>query len=290
MNNEDENEVQSIASIASSSSPNPNQSGSDPDLSDEASLRSRGWEKTNNKHGFHFLRVLEAIVRPWLTALPESGQPIADLGACYGVHTIYALKHGRDVIAVDSDPLHMLKLRERASEVETSGRLQGTIVATLPSSELFAEGCFAGVLVAEMIHFLPPGGPQKLFNDIYKWLMPGGTLVTTSVSPSFMYNGGGKDLTYNGNITYERAMELLMNVPDDIVQLAPGFVELSPKLKSLGIFPDKLYIMTCEEVRTFAELAGFAIEACKYYSAGKYLYGNVADNDIVWLVARKPRI
>ncbi|KAI0556973.1 Methyltransferase [Gracilaria domingensis] len=205
----------------------------------------------------------------------------------FGVHTIHALKHGRDVVAVDAEPLHLQKLRERVSQIETPGRLCDAIVATLPCCELFKDESFAGVLVSEVIHFLPPGGPLQLFKDIYRWLMPGGTLVTTCMSPSALYDGGGRDFKYNGNLAYDRALELFTNVPDDIVELAPGFVELSPALKNLEIFPDNVYFMTCEEVRAFAKMAGFSIETCTLYRTGTYQVGNVLDNDVVLLVAKK---
>ena len=253
-------------------------------------------EPTKNSTGFMFLDI-HPSVNPWLKSLPQSQNPLLDLGAAYGVHTIHAMKHGRDVVALDADKRHIEILQRRATDFQKSkdspsrcGRLVKTVSATLPSRDVFRENSFSGILISEVLHFLRLGEPQKVLRDAYKWLQPGGTLVATLASALNMaLEGYETGFVINGGMTRAQALKVIKEEPDNIAAIAPGYLEFPPGSPYRSMMGERMYLLTAKELGGFARAAGFEILELRTFSPKKYpMATDKTKNDCLLLVARKP--
>lgn len=263
-----------------------------------ADLREKGLERTNNNKGYMFLNIGESAEH-WLASLPQSQKPLLDLGAAYGVHTIHAIKAGRDVIAVDCDETHIRVLNERVdsflSEQRDSkyGELVRTTVATLPKGDLCEENSVAGVLLSEVLHFLKPGGPLAVMRDIFRWLEPGGLFVATCASSTC---ASSVEFSQFSLILYQlrhgrtlaEAKELLREASgEELLDIAPFYMELRTDLEFEAGAYDHLYLWSTKEIGAMARKAGFDVERVEYFSPSKY--PQPTKDDEVILLARKPR-
>lgn len=266
---------------------------------DPKALLAMGMERTNNKTGFMFLRIGESASY-WLNSRPHSPNPLVDLGSAYGVHTLHALKAGRDVVAVDMDEIHIARLRERVDEYLASpaaqngagpGRLVRATVATLPQSGVCDDESVAGVLLSEVLHFMKPGEPLPLMKDIYRWLEPGGRLVATCAasSPVKVANFSKKaGYVLRDGRTAEEVDKLVSSASgEELMEMAPAYMELPDSAPFRNITSGHLYLMSTKELKAFAIQAGFQIERCRYIAQNKYPDKDHT-NDTVLLVARKP--
>lgn len=100
-----------------------------------------------------------------------------DIGCGLGTNALHALATGARVVAVDMTEEHLAEIRAKAGEaVVASGQLQ-TRFGKLPDEVPVADGEAAGVLCAQVIHFLGPDAVEKSFQQFYRCLAPGGKLV-----------------------------------------------------------------------------------------------------------------
>lgn len=256
-------------------------------------------EPTNNKKGFMFLKIGESA-QYWLDSLPHSEKPLLDIGAAYGVHTIHAINAGRHVIALDCDQSHLAELRRRVESLQSNpraeanvslGALRGTVRATLPCSDACAADSVSGVLISEVLAFMRPGEPQVVFNDVFRWLQPGGRLVVTAASSTCLehsVNVRGFQLA-NGR-SLDEALQLLRASPNVLLDAAPGFLQLNKDYKFSAQLPESLYYLSTSELELMAESAGFQVERVSYISPKKYpkLPDSNRTDETVLLVARKP--
>lgn len=268
-----------------------------PGAMDAKALLAMGLERTNNKTGFMFHRIDESASY-WLNSLPHSPNPLVDLGSAYGVHTLHALKAGRDVIAVDMDEVHIAGLQERVDEYLASpaaqtrpgpGRLVRATVAKLPQSGVCDDESVAGVLLSEMLHFLKPGEPLPLLKDIYRWLEPGGCLVATvsaSVPANVATFSGKAGYVLRDGRTAVEADKLISSASgQELMEMAPAFMELPASAPFRIAACGHLYLMSAKELKAFAKQAGFQIERCSDITQNKY---PGKEGNAVLLVARKP--
>lgn len=268
-------------------------------FNDPKALAAMGLERTNNKTGFMFLNIDDSI-NYWLNSMPHSSKPLVDLGAAYGIHTIHALKAGRDVISVDMDEVHISKLRERvdkylkstAAQQSTSpGRLVDSLIATLPDSTVFQDESVAGVLLSEVLHFMKPGQPQPLFEDVYRWLEPGGKMVVTMAASKEekVQNFAGKmGFELNNDRTVDEVNNMIATASsEELANEAPAYMELPASSPFRAAVCGSLYLMCAKELKVFAKRAGFQIEKCTHISPDKYPDAKI-EGETVLLVARKP--
>lgn len=251
-------------------------------------------EPTLNQKGTMFHEIDEASLLPWIASLPDSAKPLLDAGCAYGVHSLYAISRGRHVIALDLDERHLKVLEERAEQrfgPRGGGRLVQCITADMPCGNELHDGCVSGILFSEVMHLMKLGQPQQLFYDFFRWLQPGGNLVLTMASdrivPPFVRMTGA---ILHGGRTIEDVVEIFEKQPDDVCELAPGYMKIPKEHWFYGIGGETAYMMCAQELRLFAQRAGFEIVTLDYFSSEKYLsVGEKVDGECLWLVARKPR-
>lgn len=267
-------------------------------FNDPKALAAMGLERTNNKTGFMFLKIDDSI-NHWLNSSPHSSKPLLDLGAAYGVHTIHALKAGRDVVSADMDEVHISKLRERVGEYlkisashqgTGAGRLIDSTVVTLPDSTAFRDESVAGVLLSEVLHFMKPGQPQLLFNDVYRWMEPGGRMVVTvaaSKEETVQRFTGNMGFKLNKDRSVGDVTKMIATAcEEELAKEAPTYMELPQSSPFRAALCGHLYLMDAKELKFFAKKAGFQIERCIPISPGKYP-DEKSEGGTVLLVARK---
>lgn len=104
-------------------------------------------------------------------------KPLVDLGCGLGTNVLNALSADARVVAVDMTEEHLAEVRAKAGEAAVmSGQLQ-TRFGKLPDDVPVADGEAAGVLCAQVIHFLGPDAVEKSFAQFHRCLAPGGKLV-----------------------------------------------------------------------------------------------------------------
>jgi SAM-dependent methyltransferase len=256
-------------------------------------------ERTLNKKGFMFVKP-NIAAKYWLASLANSNAPLLDLGAAFGVHTVHAIKAGRDVFAVDSDSQHLEILQERVTALlptdgKPHGKLIGSKEAILPKAALFGNASAAGILFSEVAHFMSPSELQGFMWDAIRWLQPGGRLVLTSASVHMVGECIKAGMARRSGGTEEEMYAMLASdIPDrEVVDAAPGYLEMTPESKYAEIGPPLFYLTSVRELAALGRAAGFEVEHAEYISPRKYPIfdlDSVSKNggEATLLVARKP--
>lgn len=255
-------------------------------------------EKTMNNFGYMYLDMGESADY-WLRSLPHSKKPLLDLGCAFGVHTLHAIKNGRDVIAVDCHDNHIQILTERAEKLleqatrdDTSkyGNLVRTVVETLPAGHLFPPASASGILLTEVMHFFALGQPTAFFKDAFTWLEPGGLLVVTTKSATSVESFLEYPLFYHlqEGYTMEQMKECVETKDGkDLVEIAPYFLKLPSDSLFRKHLCERLYVLTEKELSAMAVAAGFEIVRIDLVSKA-YNRSHPSPNNTVLVVVRKP--
>lgn len=145
-----------------------------------------GQLKTLNKRGFDMGKPSHRF-DDWLSCY-VGDLPLLDVGCGLGTNALEALRRGARVIAMDCSDEHLGVLREAAgSEAVRTGQLR-TVFGCLPDSAKLEPASVAGILCAQVLHFLEPEGVKKTFDLFYRWLAPGGKLVLLVCSHYCAFN------------------------------------------------------------------------------------------------------
>lgn len=249
---------------------------------------------TANKKGFSFSKLDEGVKR-WISSLPDSKNPLLDLGSGHGFQTLAAIKAGRRVISVDCSEKNLETLRLYVnSELETEkinseiGVLVDSVLATLPAKHLFAGESASGILLSEVIHFLPHQQVLPLFTHALHWLEKGGLFVVSTASPAF-YRPSMKVL--NQPICEEelsKKWKFVKHATDEELISKPVFaVEIGKGEGRKVVSEPSLQMRSTDELLVLAQLSGFEVLFLDYTSPGKYPFGSRCD-DMSLLVAKKP--
>ena len=111
-----------------------------------------------------------SYIEYWLDSW-QGDKPLLDLGCGHGANTYEALKLGANVVAAD---ISIPPLESHPSLT--------CAIARLPHDIPFAENSFAGILCAEVFHFLSNEQVLPAINKLHSLLQPGGHLVITCAS------------------------------------------------------------------------------------------------------------
>lgn len=127
------------------------------------------FEKNQGGVGFTFSPTANYI-EYWLNSW-QGNKPLLDLGCGHGTNTFEALRLGANVVAADISTPHL----------EPHPSLTCAI-ARLPHDIPFAENSFAGILCAEVFHFLRNEQVLPAIDKLFSLLEPAGHLVITCAS------------------------------------------------------------------------------------------------------------
>lgn len=129
-------------------------------------MPSKMFEKNQGGVGFTFLSPA-SYIKYWLESW-QGDKPLLDLGCGHGINTFAALRHGAKVVATDLAP----------PSLELHSSLTCT-QARLPYDIPFTDNSFAGILCAEVFHFLSNDDILPSIDKLYSLLEPEGHLVIT---------------------------------------------------------------------------------------------------------------
>jgi hypothetical protein len=175
------------------------------------------------------------------------------------------------------------------------GKLVGTCVEMLPQNKLFAGDSAAGILIAEVTHFMSPTEVQAFMRDAIQWLQPGGRLVLTAASVHMAGDFLKAGMVRRGGGSVEDMYAMLVaDVPDHkVVDAAPGYLEVPSDSMWASRVPPFFYLASERELRAMARVAGFEVERTECFSSGKYPHLdlgkiNMNGGETTLFVARKP--
>ncbi len=146
-------------------------------------LDSKSKRPTLNRYGFE-TTLSDRFSEDWVKKAlfyAELGLPSVEIGAAYGqTATLPALAAGATIVANDICPEHLLLLREQVP-VDRRSRL---ILNTEPFPDIsFEAGSVGSFLLRSVMHFLAPPEMERGITNIYRWLVPGGEVTISIMSP-----------------------------------------------------------------------------------------------------------
>jgi SAM-dependent methyltransferase len=128
---------------------------------------------------------LSPAAQAFVSHAHSASRPLLEVGAAYGNATLPALAAGATVIAND---LSATELAVLAAAVP-AGHSRHLVIAParFPDELRLANGSLSGVLAAQVLHFLSGPEVERSFQDVFRWLEPGGKFFVLVMTPSLSY-------------------------------------------------------------------------------------------------------
>ena len=239
------------------------------------------FEKNKGGVGFTF-SPLANYIEYWLDSW-QGDKPLLDLGCGHGANTLEALKHGAKVVAADINTPHL----------EPHPSLTCTI-AKLPDNIPFADNSFAGILCAEVFHFLGNDEVVPAINTLYSLLQPEGYLVITCASCEVaVLKETGVEQKIKENWKKNPACFSSQNDYIDLLEQAAHFYN-NPDITTSVVeshrqnIPDRCFnFYIPEQLGNAFSQAGFEVLICELGPAPHYPVWLHGERDQVRIVARK---
>ena len=205
----------------------------------------KGFVRTQNAMGF-MATALDEYAQHFLEFVPRASGPIVDIGAAYGIMTLALLERGARVIVIDSDSNHLDAIRQNVSP-HLMNRLE-LKQGIFPDEIELPHESIGAIYLGRVLHFLDGPTLERGIQKLWKWLVPGGKVVATSVTP---YINGFQSIAkiYEENRRNE--------------ELWPGFIEdVSQYIPVLwtACMPLKMHFLDQEVLTRVFTQAGFQIE------------------------------
>ncbi len=191
-----------------------------------------GGEQTLNNTGY-MVGNLDPYSLDFVKFAGFSHNRVLDVGACYGIATIAALKAGaKMVVATDPEPKHLEILASRIDK-KYQNKLE-CVVGGLPNEMGFLRDSFSAVLCSRVLHLLKGEEIEASVSKIYNWLERYGRLYIINDSPYVNYSDKLKTEFVKLYEQKKRAKEFwpgyIPNVRDYVYQ---EFRDMSPQYVTL---------------------------------------------------------
>lgn len=145
------------------------------------SLPLNGCEQTLNSTGF-MVNHLDPYSLEFVRFSGNVSGKIIDIGACYGIATLAALKAGaKHIIATDNEPRHLEILRSRVAAKDQS-KVQ-CVVGALPNDLHFEKNSITAILCSRVLHLLRGEEIDVALKHFYDWLEPNGRAYLINDTP-----------------------------------------------------------------------------------------------------------
>lgn len=212
---------------------------------------SAGLIPTLNRKGF-MNETLNQVSEAFVDFAGSCDAQLLDMGCAYGVATLPTLAAGATVTACDMDPGHVEILQSRVPQ-DQQWRLT-PCVGEMPDIDFIRE-TFGAVHCSRLVHFLMPDDLRSAFEQMAKWLKPGGKLFLVSDTPY----AGYWSATVPGYLERKDAGE---EWPGFIADTRPLLRPDSRKAQSDG--PFHLNPMDPDILVREAERVGLAVEEARF--------------------------
>lgn len=117
-------------------------------------------------------QMLEDELMPWVESVGDLGDHVLEIGPGPGLTTDLLRQRVSRVTAVEIDPSLGQPLRERLKGTNVEVVVADAIEAGLPEDSFSSAACFS------ILHHMPsPGLQDRLFEELYRVLRPGGIFV-----------------------------------------------------------------------------------------------------------------
>lgn len=104
-----------------------------------------------------------------------------DIGCGFGLATLPVIEKGCHIIACDLESKHLKVLNENVSEKNRN--LLTVMTGHFPDELTFPKNHFDGINFSMVLHFFSPNRIEKVFQELFFCLKPGGRLFLTTSSP-----------------------------------------------------------------------------------------------------------
>ncbi len=184
-----------------------------------------------------------------------------EIGPAYGYGTLKALNAGRKIIAADIGSEHLAYIYHQApADLKTNLYLYH---GSFPSEIDLPENSLKSILISRVMHFLRPDEFVLALQKIHKWLVSGGKMYCTVVSPY--------------HVTYKGEVLKLYQERQKAGDKWPGVLEdmwkYAPKHKP---FTDKFFhVFDIPQIEQLLPEYGFKIEKISLFD----YYNDIDGND-----------
>ena len=203
-----------------------------------------------------------------------AGRPLLEVGAAYGNATLPALANGATVIAND---LSATELAVLANSAPVPDRRHLVLApARFPDELKLGDGSLSGALSAQVLHFLDGPAVERSFQNVFRWLEPGGKFFVLVMTPSLSYY---RDLRAAYDERTARG-ERWPGIFDPRTVASPEWRDRLPTMVHLF---EKDILARC------ASDAGFTVETLEYFCFRNFPEQHRTDGkEYLTLTARKP--
>jgi SAM-dependent methyltransferase len=205
-----------------------------------------------------------------------AGRPLLEVGAAYGNATLPALRAGGTVIANDLSASELAVLATAAPEADR--RRLVLMPARFPDEIPLGEASLSGVLAAQVLHFFDGPTVERAFQNVQRWLEPGGGFFVVVMTPSLSWYSRLRP-------EYEKRARAGQRWPGifDPRTVAP------PDWKDR--LPPMVHLFEMDELRRYAVEAGFTVETLEYFCFHHFPAKHRTDgHEFLTLTARKPGV
>ena len=246
---------------------------------DQPDADEYGFVPTADKKGF-MLAEPDALMKSCAAFAAALKLPLVDIGAAYGVASLYALSFDEipQVIAVDPDKSHLDILSKKAGDTERLSLIQGSF----PEEVSLLDNSVGAILVSRVFHFFRGDTLDVTFANIFSALVPGGKVFISAVSP---YIAVLKDFL----AIYEERVATNVVWPGEIEDLQ---AYLPAKYRTQN--PSFFHALTPKVLSAALERHGFFVEKAEYatrpYPPGfQMVETELAGREDTVIIACKPK-
>lgn len=239
--------------------------------SDSQSLVS-GFESTLNNMGFAS-SIIDPYCQKFVDFAAGAPGPVLEVGAAFGLTSMAAVKTGARVIANDIDSRHLQIISERVPDKYRSNLK--TLYGAAPDLHL-SENMLGAILISRVIHFFDAFRIQRMLQNAYNWLSPGGKLFIVAETP------------------FQKTMEAFIPVYEKRMAEGRQWPGLIHDINAFanngnGRIPNMVHFLDSAVLSRESALSGFIVEEAELFSRPDFPQEYRLDGrESVGLIALKP--
>ena len=143
-----------------------------------------GFIIANNNYGY-MVAEPDDLMRTFVSFACQFDEPCVDIGAAYGVASLYAIDQGvKHIIAIDPEQSHLDYIEQQFNtQHQQKGSQIELACGYFPKTVNLDNDKVSAILIARVLHFLNGQEITDLLKQAYKILIPGGRIFISTISP-----------------------------------------------------------------------------------------------------------